>query len=157
MSISLKTLLLTSLALSSSALAATSGTVTLGGVVDSTLAVTSSDTTEATALALNSSGVKIVNVSAITLTTNKDLGLTFTATPHPLTKAGGQDITVQVTTVASGTAAPAAGDFSAGAYQIITSAATSLSKDLYIKYSPGTTQDPGEYEGSIDLVVADNT
>ena len=154
----LKSLIASSLILSSVATAATTGTVTLSGSVASTLSITSTDTAGASALDL-SSGQKIVKVADLTMDTNNDQGLTLTATSGNLTKTGGANIAYQVTSVADAAVAPAAAAFtvaSGTSYTVGTTAAGSSVKDLYIMYTPGATQDPGTYGGSITLTVTDN-
>lgn len=149
---------LASLLVSSIAGAATTATVTLGGTVASTLTITSTDTAGAAALNL-SSGQKIAQVADVSMSTNNDQGLTLTATSGNLTKTGGVSIAFQVTSVADAATAPLAAAFtvaSGTSYTVATSAAGSSLKDLYIMYTPGATQDPGAYAGSITLTVADN-
>lgn len=154
----LKLFVVSSLLVSSVAAAGTTATVTLGGSVASTLEITSTDTASASTLNL-SSGQKIVQVADVSMSTNNDQGLTLTASSGNLTKTGGQPISFQVTSVADGGTAPLAAAFTVASgsnYTVATSAAGSSAKDLYIMYSPGATQDPGAYAGSISLTVADN-
>jgi len=154
----LKFVLASSLLISSVAGAATTATVTLGGSVSSTLEVTSTDTAGAAALNL-SSGQKIAQVADVSMSTNNDQGLTLTATSGSLTKTGGASIAFQVTSVADAATAPLAAAFTVASgsnYTVATSAAGSSAKDLYIMYTPGATQDPGAYAGSITLTVSDN-
>lgn len=155
---SLKILVAGSLALSSIATAATSASVTLSGSVASTLSITSTDTAGASALDL-SSGEKIVKVADLSMNTNNDQGLTLTATSGNLSKTGGVSIAFQVTTVADAATAPLSAAFTVASgtnYTVSSSTAGTVAKDLYIKYTPGSTQDPGTYSGSISLTVADN-
>lgn len=154
----LKFVVASSLLISSVAGAATSATVTLGGSVTSTLEVTSTDTSGASELDL-SSGQKIAQVADVSMNTNNDQGLTLTASSGSLSKSGGQSIAFQVTSVVDGATAPIAAAFtiaSGSSYTVATSAAGSAAKDLYIMYTPGATQDPGAYAGSITLTVSDN-
>jgi len=146
------------LAVSSAAVADTTGTVTLGGTVTSSLQITATDTAGATALDL-SGGQKIAKVCDITMSTNNEQGLTLSASSGSLTKSGGTSITFQVTSVADAASAPAAGAFliaSGSPYTVGTSISGSVNRDLYVLYTPLTLQDPGDYEGSIDLTVTDN-
>ena len=146
------------LAASSGALADTTGSVTLGGTVTSSLQITAVDTAGASALDL-SGGQKIVKVCDITMSTNNEQGLTLSASSGSLTKTGGTSITFQVTSVADAASAPAAGAFliaTGSPYTVGTIASGSVSKDLYVMYTPLTLQDPGDYGGSIDLTVTDN-
>lgn len=152
-----KSILVASLAVSPVAMAATSGSVTLGGSVASTLEITSVDTAGASALDLTTAGPTIVQVADIEMSTNNEQGLTLTASSGNLTKTGGTSIAFQVTSVADGATAPTTFAIASGSnYTVGTSAAGSVLKDLYIKYSPATLQDPGAYGGSISLVVSDN-
>jgi hypothetical protein len=146
------------LTVSSVAVAATTGSVTLGGTVSSTLTVTSVPTAAASTLDLTP-GEKIVQVSDISMSTNNEQGLTLSATSGNLTKTGGTTITFQVTSVPDGDSAPATGDFAiatGSAYEVGTLVAGSDAVDLYIKYTPAALQDPGAYGGSIGLTVTDN-
>jgi hypothetical protein len=143
---------------SSVAVAATTGTVTLGGTVTSTLTVTSVATSAASTLDLTP-GEKIVKVSDIAMSTNNEQGLTLSATSGNLTKTGGTTITFQVTSVPDGDAAPDTGDFAIATgspYEVGTVVAGGDAVDLYIKYTPASLQDPGAYSGSIGLTVSDN-
>jgi hypothetical protein len=146
------------LAISSAAGADTTGSVTLGGTVTSSLQITAVDTAGASALDL-SGGQKIVKVCDITMSTNNEQGLTLSATSGSLTKSGGTSITFQVTSVVDAATAPAAGAFliaSGSPYTVGTVASGSVSRDLYVMYTPLTLQDPGDYDGSVDLTVTDN-
>jgi hypothetical protein len=146
------------LAVSSLASAATSDSVTLGGHVDSTLFVEASATAGATDLDL-SSGQKIVKVADIAMGTNNDQGLRLTASSGALTKSGGADINFQVVTVDDTATPPIAAAFLVASGDDYTwdsdAAAGNFAQDLYIMYSPGATQDPGDYSGVIDLTVED--
>lgn len=144
--------------LSSAAFADTSASVTLGGSVSSSLAITSTPTAAASTLDL-SGGQKLVKVADLSTGTNNEQGLTITATSGDLTKAGGTSIAFQVHSVADGAGAPVAGAFlvSSGTdYTVGSSAAGAFDRDLYILYTPAALQDPGSYSGSISLTVADN-
>lgn len=144
-----------------SVFAATTGSVTLGGSVTSTLAISSTSTAAATALPLDgaAAGVaQIVKVSDLTIATNNEQGLTLTASSGNLTKTGGTSIAFQVTSVADAATAPASGDFliaSGTDYTASSSVAGAFNQDLYIKYTPAALQDPGNYGGTISLTVAD--
>lgn len=158
MSRSLKLLALGSLLVSSAAVAATTGSVTLGGSVSSSLSITSVDTAAASTLDL-SGGQKIVQVADIDMSTNNEQGLTLTASSGDLTKTGGSSIAFQVSSVADQATAPLAAAFTVASgsdYTVATSAAGSDAEDLYIMYTPAALQDPGAYAGSISLTVTDN-
>jgi hypothetical protein len=146
------------LAVSATAAADTTGSVTLGGTVTSSLQITSVATAGASTLSL-SGGQKIVKIADLTTSTNNEQGLTLTATSGDLAKSGGTSISFQVTSVADAASAPASGAFliaSGSDYTVGTSGSGSVSKDLYIMYTPLTLQDPGDYEGSVELTVTDN-
>jgi hypothetical protein len=142
----------------STSLAATSTSVTLGGTVTSTLQVTSETATGAATLDLMS-GQQIVKVADVNMSTNNEQGLTLTASSGNLSKTGGTSIAYQVTSVADGASAPAGSAFTIASgedYTVGTTAAGAADVDLYIKYSPASLQDPGDYAGSITLTVSDN-
>jgi hypothetical protein len=157
----LKCILFCSLVGSSAALAATDGTVHLSGTVDSTLSMTATDTTgtgKADDLDL-SAAEQIAHVSNISMTTNNAEGLTLSATSGNLGNGSSGTIAFQVTSVADGTTEPAAADFTTASgtlYTVDTGAAGTFDKDLYILYTPTSTQDPGTYTATIDLSVEDN-
>jgi len=152
MNFSLKAFLFSSL-LSTVAVAAPTTDVNLGGSVATSLTVDAVPTAAASALNL-SGGQKIVKVADITMSTNNEQGLSITASDGLLEKTGGTTIAFETTTVVDGAAAPAIAVFADAL--LGTSAAGSLSQDLYIMYTPATLQDPGAYTGVISLVVTDN-
>jgi hypothetical protein len=144
--------------LSSAAFADTTASVTLGGTVTSSLAITSTPTAAASTLDL-SGGEKLVKVADLAIGTNNEQGLTLSATSGDLTKAGGTAIAFQVHTVADGAGAPIAGAFvvaSGTDYDVGSLAAGAFDRDVYILYTPAALQDPGAYSGSISLTVTDN-
>ena len=141
-------------AFSPAAFAGTTGSVNVSGSVASTLAVTASPTAGAATLELNDGLSHIVPVGDLSMSTNNEQGLTLTVNPGNLTKPGGTDIAFEVTTVDAGTPAPNA--FAPGDHTVATAAARSAAKDLYIKYTPAALQDPGTYNGTINVSVADN-
>lgn len=80
-------------------------------------------------------------------------------TSGDITKAGGTQIAFQVTTVPANSAAPSAGDFTvptSSPYLLINSTSGTEDRDLYIRYTPGSLQDPGVYIGNISLSITDN-
>jgi hypothetical protein len=149
-------------AFSPAAFAGTTGSVGVSGSVTSTLAVTAAATGDATTLDLDGDGSAsehIVHVGDLSMLTNNEQGLTLTVSSGNLTKTGGTSIPFQVTTVADAASAPATGDFaiaSGSNYTVGTSTAGSVAKDLYMKYTPASLQDPGNYTASISVSVADN-
>lgn len=147
-----------SVALGPSAFADPTASISLGGEVEPSLAMTVLDTAIVELLDL-SGGEKIVKVADIAMSTNNEQGLTLTVTSGSLTKTGGTAIPFQVSTVDDAASPPASGDFlvsSGTSYTVGSIDAGVLDVDLYIKYSPATLQDPGYYDGTIDLTVSDN-
>lgn len=151
-------------AFSPAAFAATSDTVGLSGTVDSTLTITGSATAGATALNLQGTGnagvETIVKSADLAIDTNNSAGYTLTVSSGNLVNATATTpIAYQVTTVADAAAAPAAAGFTVASgtnYTVASSAAGSVPKDLYIKYTPATNQDPGTYTATISVSVVDN-
>ncbi len=158
----LATILLATALAAPVAVAATSGTVTLGGTVASTLAITVSATGAASALDLDGDGsasAHVVQVADLAIATNNETGFTLTATSGSLTKTGGTSIAYQVTSVNDAAPAPLALAFTVASgsnYTVATSTSGAGNKDLYILYTPLALQDPGTYAGSITLTVSDN-
>lgn len=143
------------------ALAETTGSVSMSGSVSSTLSITSTATAGATSLDLDGDGTSsehIVKVADLSMSTNNEQGFTLTFSGGNLTKTGGTSIAYSVVTVADAAAAPLTGDlgWATGSTTYATSAAGDAARDLYIKYTPATLQDPGTYSGSISLSVSDN-
>ena len=141
-------------------MAATSANVNLGGTVASTLAIVSVPTAAATnLLGLGAGAVEvIVKVSDLAITTNNSTGYTLTATSTGLLTKGavGPDIVFTMTTVLDGVAAPLTGVAVASPYVFDSTAAGAVPLDLYIAYTPAAVQDPGDYAGSIALIVTDS-
>lgn len=146
------------LAASTASFAATTDTVNFGGTVTSTLSIDATDSNPA--LDVTTPSAQIVKVADIAMTTNNATGLTMTATSGNLTRTGDALVTpiaFQVDTVIDGAAAPSAFAVASGVqYSVSSVAAGSAPKDLYIKYTPASVQDPGAYAGSIALSVSDN-
>lgn len=148
-------------ALTPSAFAGTTGSVILGGTVSSTLAISSAPTATASALPLDGAAAgsaQIVKVSALSIGTNNEQGLTLTATSGNLvsTGGGGTAIPFQVTSVAAAATAPTTFAVASGTdYTASSSAAGAFDRDLYIKYTPAALQDPDTYGATINLSVAD--
>ncbi len=147
------------LLISSAAVAATGGSVVLTGSVTSTVALVVTPGGN-TGLVLQGAAQRIVKVAGLAMTTNDDQGLLLTVTSGSMVKAGGEDIVFQVQTVVGGATAPLAVAFdveSGTDYEVGTTAAGPVNKDLYIMYTTVASQDPGAYEGTINLTVEDNT
>jgi len=155
------TLVIAGSVLATPAMALTTGSVTLGGTVATTLSLTSVDTGTPSALDL-SGGERILQVADLNIFTNNEQGYTLTASQGNLTKIGGTAISFQVLVVGNGATAPVASAFitaTGTAYTYATAAANATGagdQDLYMKYTPAALQDPGVYAGSITLSVADN-
>jgi hypothetical protein len=154
---SLKTLVAISLLSASVANAATIGEVALSGTVTST--VTMSASAGGGGLDLMTASEQIAKVSDISSSTNNDTGLTLTVTSGNITKTGGASIAFKVWTVADNATAPLTAAFtvaSGSSHTPSSSAAGAFDRDLYIAYTPASSQDPGLYEGTISLSVSDN-
>jgi hypothetical protein len=144
--------------------AATTGSVTLGGSVSSTLSIVSTPTSGvggASDLNLTAGTNRIVKVADLAITTNNEQGFSLSAIAVDLTNGSSGTITLEVKTVGNGATAPVAAAFSSGTdlsftTSIATASAGADDGDLYIMYSPAATQDPGIYAGSIGLSVSDN-
>lgn len=101
----------------------------------------------------------VVKVAKLTLSTDHARGYTLMVTSGNITKIGGTPIAFQVTTVPANSAAPSAGDFTvptSSTYLLTTSMSGTEDRDLYIRYTPGSLQDPGAYSGNISLTITDN-
>ena len=121
--------------------------------------LTSTATSIASNLTLDGRGsasTHIIKVADIALTTDNSTGLSLFVSAGSITKPGGSSIVYEVTTVLDGAAPPADNDFSSGNYTVSTSTSGTVNKDVYIKYTPVTLQDPGNYSAAISLVVTDN-
>jgi hypothetical protein len=148
----------------SPAFAGTTDTLTIKGTVTTTLSLAVAGTTgagSAAALELGTTGEKIVKIADLTMSTNNEQGLLLTVTSAnsgSLVKAGGTSISFLLNAVNDAATAPATGDFSAGSgatYTTGSTAAGDANKDLYMKYTPATLQDPGEYTDTLTLTVTD--
>lgn len=152
---SLKCLLVGSLlAISSTAMAATSGTVDMSGTVVTTLTVTAGTAGTGMALVMTPATNRIALVGTITASTNNETGLTITTTDGSLTRTGAASIAYKSTTVVGGGVAPADTVFDAAGTG--TTGGGSITHDLYIMYSPAAYQDAGAYLGTITVNVSDN-
>ena len=101
----------------------------------------------------------IVKVADLSFSTDSANGLTLEVTSSAIAKLAGADIDFQVVTVANNASIPSQGDFtvpSGSTYTYTTNGAGSENRDLYILYTPGTLQDPGNYLGIITVSVNDN-
>lgn len=150
---SLKFLVIGSLLTLSSISMAATDTVDLSGTVASTLTVDATATAGAANLLLTEGTNRIVKVGVIVASTNNEQGLTIATSDGNLTKTNGTSI-AYVTTATTNPAVPTSGEF--GAANTNTSAAGSLTQDLYMMFSPAQYQDPGQYVGQITVTVSDN-
>lgn len=127
-----------------------------------TPAITANPSSMASSLPLEGQGsttAHIVEVATLTLSTDHTGGYTLMITAGDITKTGGTPIAFQVTTVPANSAAPSAGAFtvpSSSLYLLSTSTTGTEDRDLYIRYTPGSLQDPGAYSGNISLTITDN-
>jgi hypothetical protein len=101
--------------------------------------------------------VKIADISASTASTG---GFTMSISSGNLTKGDGSTpVAFQVVLVAQGASAPSSSAFTTASgttYRLITSDAGSVDRDLYIKYTPASLQDPGTYSAAVQIQVQDN-
>lgn len=125
--------------------------------------VTSVANSQATALPVDGEGAStehILKVADLNITSDGPLGFTLTVTSGSLSNGEGQTpIAFQVVTVAAGSAAPSAGMFTAasGESHVFTSLqAGSVTRELYVRYTPATLQDPGTYSHVVSVLIADN-
>jgi len=105
-----------------------------------------------------SSETYIVKVADVTFSTDNATGCTLTLSSGDIAKAGGLNIAYKVTSVADGAAAPTSGDFTVPTgtdYTYAISSATSSDRDVYVKYTTRSIQDPGTYSETIHFTVAD--
>lgn len=138
-------------------------TVALQGSVASTAAVSSAVTAGASTLNLAGATEKIVKAADVALTTNNITGVTVTITSGNLSNGtAAANIAYKVTTVADAATAPLSAAFtvaSGTSYTYSTASDAdpkSVARDLYIAFTPASSQDPGTYTGTITLTVADN-
>jgi hypothetical protein len=142
----------------SDAFAATDATVSIGGTVTPTLNIVATPAAGAGTLDL-SGGAKVAIVATLAIDTNNSTGYTMIATDGNMVNATAiTPIAYQVTSVAAGAPAPAAGAFG-GNYTYSSNAANTTAtsgRDLYVAYTPAALQDPGTYTATITLGVTDN-
>ncbi|NJN49343.1 MAG: hypothetical protein HC805_05640 [Alkalinema sp. RL_2_19] len=147
--------------LPSTAFAATTADVTVGGTVTSTLAVSATpDGAAATGLTMTQGTETIAKIADVAVETNNSTGLTLTVNDGLMTNPDGQTIAYDVLLVADGAAAPTTG-FADGQITYATTGANATAaaegnRDLYINFTPSALQDPGVYSGTVTMTVADN-
>ncbi|MEH2228430.1 MAG: hypothetical protein V7K71_02135 [Nostoc sp.] len=145
------------------AFAGTTATVPISGTVASTLNISAFPTTEAGTLDLSTASDTIVKVADLAIDTNNSTGYTLTASSGNLSNPdSATPISYQVKVIDSSASAPVSGDFTVASgtdlsYGTSGANATGTNgKFLFIKYTPAGLQDPGNYNGTINLTVADN-
>jgi hypothetical protein len=79
---------------------------------------------------------------------------------NSLTKTDGiTPISVQFLAITDGSAPPSGAAFTTAAttdYEYVTNTAGTTNLDLYIRYTSGQSQDPGNYAATLQLSVEDN-
>lgn len=120
-------------------------------------------TSQAASLPLDGEGSsteRIVKVADVQITADGTLGFTLTVTSGSLGKSDGlTPIPFQVVTVAQGASAPTAASFTAPAgeaHTYISPTPGNTTRELYVRYTAATLQDPGAYSASVSVTIADN-
>ena len=147
----------------------TTGDVTIGGTVDSTLNIAITPVTDIdTILDLGGEGVDngetIVKIADVIIRTNNDAGLSLTMTEGNMTATGSDTpLAFQVAVTDDGVAA-VTGDFGGGLVENYTQiggavpnlgADGTLAQDISISYDPPQILDAGAYTATVTLTVAD--
>ena len=122
--------------------------------------VTVTPSNQANSLPLGGQGgtqsTQIIKVGTISLSTTSENGFTLNISGSNLAKSDGQTpISIEMTTVPSNDPAPSTGFTQSYSYQNNTPVA-SETRDLYIKYTPASLQDPGNYSTFLNLTIGDN-
>jgi hypothetical protein len=103
---------------------------------------------------------EIRQVADLEVSTTARSGLKLVINHNSLTKTDGiTPIPVRFLAIVHGAAPPAASAFTTAAttdYEYVTNTARTTSLDLYIKYTSGQSQDPGNYAATLQLFVEDN-
>lgn len=103
---------------------------------------------------------EIRQVADLEISTTATGGLKFVINQSSLTQTDGiTPVPVQFLAIADGSGAPAGSAFTTAAtsdYEYVTNTAGTTNLDLYIKYTTGQLQDPGNYAATLQLSVADN-
>lgn len=127
-----------------------------------TVSLITNSTSIATSLDLDgagSSSTHIIKVADINLSTDNLQGCTLVISSGSLSKPGGTSIAFQITTVTDGASAPSAGSFttpSGDNYTFSMSNAGTSDRDVYIRYTAASLQDPGIYSASITFSSSEN-
>ncbi|NJM44764.1 MAG: hypothetical protein HC860_00285 [Alkalinema sp. RU_4_3] len=110
-------------------------------------------------IAGTSATTEIRQVANLQISTEAVGGLKLVISQNSLTKSDSTPIPVQFLAIADGSAAPDSASFTTAAntnYEYLTSAAGTTKLNLYVKYTTGQSQDPGNYTTTLDLLVEDN-
>ncbi|MFB2882403.1 hypothetical protein [Floridanema aerugineum] len=148
--------------LAPAAFADTTASVGLSGTVTSTLAITSTTTTDASALPLSTAGNQVAKIADLTVTTNNTAGLTLTASTGNLT-SGTDTVPFTVTTVDDAATAPSTFATASGSNYTLNvnsgldASTGSKNLDLYIQVQNPTLPKRGSYNGTVTLTVTDNS
>lgn len=144
------------------AFAGTNATVEISGTVSSSLNMSTTSLSAASNLDLTSTTEQIIEIADLAIDTNNSEGYILTVTSGELSKADGKtSIPFQVAVQDEGIV-PDTSAFTASSgtnYTYTTSEANGVGnnqKSLFIKYTPATLQDPGTYNATVNLTVADN-
>jgi hypothetical protein len=134
-----------------------------GSPVLASSSVTVQGTAGATGLELDGRGsasTHIVKIAEISLTTSAAGGFTVTVTAGSLIKVDGSTpVSLRVVLVDRDAPSPSAAAFtipSGTPYVFSTTAAGTVEKDAYIKYTPAALQDPGAYAAVVEIDIVDN-
>jgi hypothetical protein len=104
---------------------------------------------------------QIIKVGTINLSTTSQNGFTLNIMGNNLEQSDGKTpIYFQVTTFPTHSGTPSSADFTTPTAQtysyINNNPNASEIRDLYIKYTPASLQDPGNYSAYINLTIFDN-
>jgi hypothetical protein len=102
----------------------------------------------------------VVKIADLMLATDSANGLTVFVTSGQLTNADDRtSVSFRVLLVNDGASAPSPSAFttpSGDIYSFPTSTAGGVAKDLYLRYTPASVQDPGTYSATVDISAVDN-
>jgi hypothetical protein len=103
---------------------------------------------------------EIRQVADLAVSTAATNGLKLVINQNSLTKVDGiTPVPVQFLAIADGSGPPAGSAFITAAttdYEYVTNTVGTTNLDLYIKYTTGQSQDPGNYAATLQLSVTDN-
>ena len=125
--------------------------------------LTASGTAGATSLGMDGLGnasTHVVRIGVVSASTSGPNGFTLSVSSGSLAKADGSTpIAFQVVLVDRDATPPSSAAFttpSGMTYTLVMLTAAAVDKDLYIKYTPRSLQDPGPYSASVELGIVDN-